>query len=39
MPHCLDQETVQGVEISKFDGKNWETAIIDSDIPNRSKSE
>lgn len=37
MPHCLDSGTVKEVRVSKFDGNNWESAIIDSDIPARSK--
>ncbi|KAK7482406.1 hypothetical protein BaRGS_00026328 [Batillaria attramentaria] len=36
-PHCLDKGTVERVEISKFDGDQWESAIVDSDIPTRSK--
>ncbi|KAK7088296.1 centromere protein V-like [Littorina saxatilis] len=37
MPHCLDQGTVERVDIEKFEGEQWEQNIVSSDIASRSK--
>ena len=37
MPHCLDPGTVVRVDVEKFEGDQWEKAIVNSDVPSRSK--
>ena len=36
-PHCIDSNTIEGIEESSFDGPNWEKFIETSDIRQRSK--
>jgi hypothetical protein len=36
-PHCIDSDTIEGIEESSFDGQNWEKFIETSDIRQRSK--
>ena len=38
-PHCLDPGTVESVEIEEFDGDNWETHVVTTDIKKWSKDE
>ena len=39
MPHCLDQETVTGINIKKFDGKDWEKCMQERGEELRKMSE
>ncbi|KAH3886540.1 hypothetical protein DPMN_010551 [Dreissena polymorpha] len=36
-PHSLDPGTVEEIEVEEFDGQNWETHILTTDIKDRSK--
>lgn len=40
MPHCLDEGTVEDVEVENCDGQNWEKFIAENPgIKERSKKE